>query len=155
MLFFRFFVRQLSCSGPGQAINDGIREIYDARKENGYVARPLSCEETVSAVMSLLGRHSLTNIVIDALNECDRGEREYLLDVLSLIIQDSKGFKNCASSRNNLDIIYYHEDWPNPEIAASKNKADIFTFVRSEVERYVEKKRFLYPKVPNVLRNQI
>lgn len=98
----------------------------------------------------------MTNIVIDALNECDRGEREYLLDVLSIIIQDSKGLaKNCVSSRNNLDIVYHHEDWPNLEIAASKNKADIFTFVRSEVERYVERERFLYPKVPNVLRNQI
>lgn len=106
--------------------------------------------------MSLLGRHSLTNIVIDALNECDRGEREYLLDVLSIIIQDSKGLaKNCVSSRNNLDIVYHHEDWPNLEIAASKNKRACFTFVRSELERRIEKKRLLYPEVPDVLRNQI
>ena len=98
----------------------------------------------------------MTIIVIDALNECDRGEREYLLDALSIIIQDSKGlFKNCVSSRNDLDIVYHHEDWPNLEIAASKDKAEILTFVWSELERQIERKRFLYGKVLYVLRNQI
>ena len=104
----------------------------------------------------MIERRSLTTLVIDALDECDRKEREHLLDALSKMIKDSKGLvKICVSCRDDLDIDYHLEGCPNLEVAANKNHDDIVTFVHTELGRQIERKPWLYGKVPGVLRDEI
>ena len=70
-----------------------------------------------------------TTIVIDALDECDKTSRADLLQALERIVHYSSNLvKVFMSSRNDQDIVRHLEHYPNIEITASKNQADIVNF---------------------------
>lgn len=152
----RSLVRQLSCSKPGNNIEDMTRDLYKQRSKDGFAAGPLSIEESVSTLISLTARRRYSYIIIDALDECDRREREHLLDALSQIVKESAGMvKIFISSRDDMDIVRHLAGCPNLLISAESNQEDIAAFVHSEVDKQIEKRRLLSGQVSERLRHKI
>lgn len=146
----------MSCHNAGHAIEGLTKDVYSARKGNGFAAGPLGLEESISMIVQLTRLRPRTIIVIDALDECNRQEREHLLDGLSKIVKDSSSsVKIFASSREETEIFYHLDGCPNIQIAAKQNQKDIESFVNKEVDDQIQKKRLLYGRVPDTLRQRI
>ena len=137
-------VRQLSCTEPGLPILSPIIEIYE-RKGQGFSSQGLQIEESRDLITKLIEYYPMTTIVIDALDECDPGKRELLLDTIESLLQDSSLglLKVFLSSRDDQDISCTLREYPNLDLVPSKNSADIEAFVREETHRLVKKQRLL------------
>ena len=107
-------------------------------------------------LIRLTAKRRLSHIVIDALDECNRQEREHLLDALSQIMKESTGFvKVFISSRDDMDIVRRLAGGPNVLISAKSNQDDIAAFVNVEVDNQIQKKRLLAGHVSETLRDKI
>ena len=107
-------------------------------------------------LVQLTSKRRHCHIIIDALDECIREEREHLLDALSVIMKESTGIvKVFISSRDDMDIVRNLAGGPNVLISAKNNQDDIATFVRTEVDKQIEKKRLLSGQVSEALRHKI
>ena len=107
-------------------------------------------------LVRLTTERRLSHIIIDALDECSRQEREYLLDALSQLTKESTGtVKVFISSRDDMDIVRSLAGCPNVLISAKSNQDDIATFVNLEVDNQIQKKRLLAGHVSETLRDKI
>ena len=124
--------------------------------EDGFAAGSLSLEESIPMLVRLTRERIHSYIIIDALDECDRQEREHLLDALSQIVKDSIGVvKIFISSRDDMDIVRHLAGCPNLQISAKRNQDDISAFVHIEVDKQIEKKRLLSGQVSETFRHKI
>ena len=133
-----------------------MRDLYSTRIEDGFSAGGLSLEESISILVRLTAKRRLSHIIIDALDECNRQEREHLLDALSQIMKESSGtVKVFISSRDDMDIVRSLAGGPNVLISAASNQDDIATFVNIEVDKQILMKRLLAGHVSETLRHKI
>ena len=95
--------------------------------------------------MKLIEYYPMTTIIIDALDECNAEEREKLSDAVENLLKDSSFglLKVFLSSRDDQDIACTLRDYPNVDLVASRNSADIRAFVREETNRLVKKQCLL------------
>jgi len=101
----------------------------------GFASGSLGIDESCALIIQLSEQYPLTTIVIDALDECDPGRRKTLLKTLESILQGSLGLvKLFVSSREDQDIVWRLQSYPNLELSSDKNKNDINLFVRKETE---------------------
>ena len=139
----RSLVRQMSCLRPGRALLQPVRDIYDARKKEGFAAGSLDSDECTALILRMTKHRPMTTIVIDALDECDPGQRYVLLDALSRIFTDSTGVvKLFISSRDDRDIVLHLGECPNLKIQASHNQDDIARYVNSEVSKVIHSRKW-------------
>lgn len=137
-------------------MNNLSRNAHNAWKQNAGAAGSLSLKESVSMIVQLNELAPMTFIIIDALDECNRQERQYLLDGLSKIVKDSTGtVKIFVSSREEMEILDHLDGCPNVQIGAKNNQSDIEFFVNSEVGRLIQRKKLLRGDVPPKLRQRI
>lgn len=133
-----------------------MRDLYNTRIEDDFAAGPLSLKESISMLVRLTAKRRLSHITIDALDECNRQEREHLLDALSRIMKESSGIvKVFISSRDDIDIVRSLAGGPNVLISAKSNQNDIATFVNIEVDKQIHKKLLLAGHVSETLRHKI
>ncbi len=152
----RSLVRQLACSTSDETIVEPVKKLYQSRGQNGFAAGPLSLEESTTLIIKLSQNRPLTTIIIDALDECDFSSRGHLLDALSRILQDSCSLvKILVSSRADADIVCHFSDCPNLQIEASQNQKDIEHYVNIEVDSLINRKKLLYGKIPEELKQTI
>ena len=131
-------------------------DLYNTRIEDGLAAGPLSLNESISMLIRLTAKRHLSHIIIDALDECSRQEREHLLDAFSQIMKESTGIvKIFISSRDDIDIVRSLAGGPNVLISAKSNQDDIATFVHTEVDKQIHKRRLLAGSVSETLRHKI
>ncbi|KAI4201139.1 MAG: hypothetical protein LQ350_003453 [Teloschistes chrysophthalmus] len=157
----RSLVRQMAV--PGTTITGSTapipapaRQVYDARKKDGFAAGPLTSAECVALMIQLANQRTLTTIVIDALDECDLESRAELLESLDCLVEDSAGLvKILISSRNDRAITCYLEGFPNLTINANNNQKDIARFVEHEVDTLIKSKKLLWGRVSSELRKLI
>ena len=155
----RSILKQLSCSNSGLPIRKPVAEEFHKRRkqaqDEGCEPERLSIKECERLVLALLEQNPAT-IVIDALDECDPLRRHELLETLDNLIQQSASLvKIFISSRNDNDIECWLTVSPNITIQASKNGADITSFVHSEVSKAIQNKRILRGRVSIELKDQI
>jgi len=150
-------VRQMSCLEDGSPILQPVREKYEERKKQGFQSIPPCLEESRDLIIALTAYYPLTTIVIDALDEidalgqCDEVGRTDLLEALEqIVLRSSNLVKVFVSSRNDQDIVRHLANCPNLEIEATKNQADIVSFVNSEVQRRISGNPLLLGK-PNLI----
>lgn len=80
----------------------------------------------------------MVTIIIDALDECNPGTRRHLLEALQSILRKSPTLvKIFVSSRDDQDIVYRLEKYPNLEISSRKNTNDINKFVVTETAELI------------------
>jgi hypothetical protein len=151
----------MSCLEDGSPILQPVREKYEERKKQGFQSMPLCLEESRDLIIALTAYYPLTTIVIDALDEidaldqCDEPSRTDLLEALEqIILRSSNLVKVFVSSRNDQDIVRHLANCLNLEIEATKNQADIVSFVNSEVQRRISGNPLFLGK-PNLIRSII
>lgn len=137
-------VRQLSSPNPGHALLPPIVSTYKKREMDGFASGPLRLDESCALVIQLAEQYPMTTIVIDALDECDPEKRADLLEALESILRDSTSLvKIFVSSRDDQDIVWHLQNYPNLELSSEKNKDDIALFVREETSTLIRKRKLL------------
>ncbi|KAH7372269.1 hypothetical protein BKA66DRAFT_175722 [Pyrenochaeta sp. MPI-SDFR-AT-0127] len=136
--------RQLSGLGPGGPLLSPTVKVYADKEEEAFASGSLRIEDSCSLILKLIERHSLTTIIIDAMDECDPRKRGELLNALTQILRDSSNLvKVFVSSRNDHDIVLRLKDYPNLEIESQRNSSDIAMFVKSRTRQLIQHEELL------------
>jgi hypothetical protein len=136
--------RQMSNLQPGASLLKPTVDLYNKKEAEGFVSGPLRIEESCSLIIELTEHYPMTVIAIDALDECDPGKRADLLEALEHILQKSLNLvKIFLSSRDDQDIVFHLQAYPNLEISSCRNVDDIASFVKTETNRLIRKKKLL------------
>lgn len=124
------FVRQLSTSSTGDAIQPYAVYIYEEKEKLSFASNKLKLEETQRLLLDLVNTYPQTTLILDALDECDKDTRSELVKVFDALLRDSSNpIKIFISSRPDSDIRDHFERGPNLEIQATHNQGDIASFV--------------------------
>lgn len=106
--------------------------------------------EAIDLMIELAAEQPVTNIFIDALDECDIRNQHDLIANMQRLLADAKGLiKVFISSRNDRNLVDWLSEYPNTEMAMSKTKDDIEHFVKVAVDQRVNNRpRRLLPNGP-------
>lgn len=152
----RSFVRQLSLfrDNHQDLVRSSIIQLYHEREKKGFASEKIDMNECQALFSDLMNAYPHITIVLDALDECDKGARTRFLDILnSLVLESSSSLiKILISSRPDEDIVHRFGCGPNVEIRATDNHEDIIKFVYKEIH---ESPWYLRDKVDLSLRNKI
>ena len=131
--------RQLSSPEPGKPLLKPTLDLYKQKETEGFASGLLRIEESCALIIQLIAQYPLTTIIIDALDECNPGKRCDLLKELGKILRESSGLvKIFVSSRDDYDIVFRLQRYPNLEIKSNRNSDDIAVFVKDQTERLIE-----------------
>ncbi|WQF77080.1 Putative NACHT nucleoside triphosphatase, P-loop containing nucleoside triphosphate hydrolase [Colletotrichum destructivum] len=157
------FARQLSTPvARGPLLEDAVR-VYQKREEDAFASGPLHLEESKDLIIKLLDqyKYATMTIVIDALDECAEASRGRLLELLEDLLMTSPCLlKIFVSSRDDQDIVYRLDTYPNLHLSSDRNSEDIDLFVRTETTHLIgrgellrssTRKRELRDKIVNEL----
>ncbi|GKT83832.1 ankyrin repeat protein [Colletotrichum tofieldiae] len=125
--------------GGGPLLEDAVR-VYRKREENAFASGPLNLEESKDLILQLLGRYkdATMTIVIDALDECSETSRSRLLELLQGLLKTSLCLlKIFVSSRDDQDIVYKLDGYPNLHLSSDRNSGDINLFVQTETAHLI------------------
>lgn len=137
-------VRQLSSLEPGFPLLDPVVTSYKKEETKAFPSGALRIEESCALILQLVEHYPLTTIIIDALDECDPEKRADLLENLEKLLRDSSNLiKVFISSRDDQDIVWHLQEYPQLEIASNKNRNDIEAFVRNEEKELINKRKLL------------
>lgn len=137
----RSLMRQASDLPGGPPLHQNLKHRFDNRRREGDV----SAEEASEIIVNTIEDRSITYIVLDALDECDRQRRDTLIDALKTILTQSDSLvKIFVTSRDNhQDIVWSMKGFPALCIDASRNRADIVQYVQHSVQRAINKRKLL------------
>lgn len=131
--------RQLSCLGPGLPLLQPAVDMYRMHEEEAFAAESLRLHQSRSLILELAGHYPVITIVIDAMDECNPDKRKSFLHAMEFILRESPTLiKIFVSSRNDQDIVFKLQGYPNLELSSDRNSEDIAMFVESEAKRLIE-----------------
>lgn len=154
----RAIVKQLSSLEQDSNLLKPIVDKYERAKKAGDLSEPLDLDECRDLIIQMLPSYPQTNIIIDALDECDQGTRSQLISALTAIMESAPGtnlVKIFISSRDNDDIVLKLSKLPNIRIDSSDNCQDIGAFIRSEVKNRIDNRELLRGNVSSDLRAHV
>jgi hypothetical protein len=94
--------------------------------------------------LELAESYPVVTIIIDALDECDEKTRNDLLEEMETILRRSSSLiKIFVSSRDDQDIVFKLQQYPNLELSSDRNSDDIAMFVKYETNHLVERGHLL------------
>jgi hypothetical protein len=138
-LILSSFVRQLSLSRNGDAIQHSLVQLYYQKRKTGFASGKLKIEESRDILLQLVRTYPQTTLVLDALDECHKETRTQLVDILdTLVTQSPKPVKIFISSRPDQDIKHRFGCGPNVHIKATDNRDDIAKFVNEKLNNSPE-----------------
>jgi ankyrin repeat domain-containing protein 50 len=131
----RSFLRQLSTTANDKnLLQTRLRDLHLQLRSNGSSLTRDLCK---SLILDLVNLYPRTTIILDALDECDQVEREFLVETFENLLRDAVNpVKIFISSRPDGDIKDSLQSYSNITIQASDNDDDIATFVRGEIVRH-------------------
>jgi hypothetical protein len=136
--------RQLSSLEPGKPLLKPTLDLYKKKEAEGFGFRSIQIEESCALIMQLIEQYPLATIVIDALDECNPEKRYDLLKALEKILRESSTLvKIFVSSRDDHDIVFRLQRYPNLEIKSDRNNDDIVAFVKDQTEQLIEEGKLL------------
>jgi hypothetical protein len=131
--------RQLSSPEPGKPLLEPTLDLYKKKEAEAFASGSLRIEDSCKLIIQLIEQYPLTTIVIDALDECDPEKRCDLLKSLEKILRESSALvKMFVSSRDDHDIVFRLQRYPNLEIKSDRNGNDIAAFVMDRTEQLIE-----------------
>ncbi|KAJ5395554.1 uncharacterized protein N7487_009857 [Penicillium crustosum] len=128
------FVKQLSTSPSGGAIQQALVDAYNENQRKGAASTKLSLEESESLVLALTKAYSETILILDALDETDVEDREDLMEAIDRLVYQCANLKVLISSRRDNDITRRLKLNANLSVEATDNRDDISKFVREKIE---------------------
>jgi hypothetical protein len=136
--------RQLSSLEPGKPLLKPTLDLYKKKEVEGFASGLLRMEESCTLIIQLIEQYPVTTIVIDALDECNPEKRFDLLKSLGKILRESSALvKIFVSSRDDHDIVFRLQRYPNLEIKSDRNSNDIAAFVKDRTEQLIEEGELL------------
>lgn len=136
--------RQLSNLQPEQKLLQPAVTVYKRKEAEGFASGPLQVKESRDLIVQLVELHTLSVIVIDALDECDPEKRSDLLNAFELILEESTHLVRIfISSRDDQDIVFHLGKYPNLQISSERNNEDIANFVRITSKELIRKGKLL------------
>ncbi|KAF0640975.1 hypothetical protein FPSE5266_03283 [Fusarium pseudograminearum] len=148
----RSIIRQLCAPRDNQSIESCVEHQYLRRKVKGFSSDRLVAEECKQLLMQLIAGYKSVYIVVDGLDECDRGTRHMLMDLLDeVIIKFQQTVKVYIASRTDQDLRKRYNEGTHLEVTANDNQADIEKFVLSKMEE----SEFCRTKLSRKLRDKI
>lgn len=136
--------RQLSSLEPGKPLLKPTLDLYKKKEAEGFGFGPLQIEESCALIMQLIEQYPLTTIVIDALDECNPEKRRDLLKALEKMLRESSTLvKIFISSRDDHDIVFRLQRYPNLDMKSDRNSDDIAVFVKDQTQQLVEEGELL------------
>ncbi|GAB1196399.1 hypothetical protein APSETT444_005669 [Aspergillus pseudonomiae] len=134
------FVKQLSIADDQTVIHDSLLQIYDDRRQRGFLSKDLSLEESEALLTQLISTYPKTILVLDALDESEEGSRQGLINYFCRLVDQIQNLKIFISSRRDEVIASRLETNANVGIDATDNQNDIAKFVSQKIDED-EKKR--------------
>ncbi|CZR64609.1 uncharacterized protein PAC_14507 [Phialocephala subalpina] len=133
----RTFVRQLSTiASEEELMQKNLKRFYSEQRLKASEPTMSDCK---NILLELINIYPRTTLVLDALDECEKGKRVELIEVFDyLLAHASNPLKIFISSRPDLDIKRKLRDRTNIEIQANDNHHDITKFVDSEITKHPE-----------------
>jgi len=136
--------RQLSCAGTHSHLLPPAIAAFRKREEDSFASGPLRIEESRALIIELVEYYEMTTIVIDALDECHPAKRHELLEAMEAVLQQSSRLvKIFISSRDDQDIVFRLDNYPNLELTSDRNTQDIKMFVETETDKFIKKNMLL------------
>jgi len=131
----RAFLRQLStAASDNHSIQKQLRVYYN---ETRLKASEPTMEDCKKLLLEFINVYPRTTLVLDALDECERGKRLELVEILdNLLAEASNPLKIFISSRPDGDIKEKSKSRDNIEINANDNNKDISSFIKSEIVKH-------------------
>lgn len=142
----RAIVKQLSYPKLDSGLLNPIVKKYNAAEKAGHTSEPLDLDECRDMIIDMLPSYSQTNIIIDALDECQKETRSRLISALATIMGSTPGtnlVKIFISSRDDDDIFIKLNQLPNIRINPTDNSDDIEKFVQSEINKRIDERELL------------
>jgi hypothetical protein len=111
-----------------------LRALWRERTHRGSDFGFEACREQLLESVNLYPR---TTLVLDALDKCDRGSHNRLIETIKLLLSSSESsLRVFISSRPDTDIRDRFLSRPNIEIQATDNQEDIKKFVNEEIIKH-------------------
>lgn len=118
---------------------------YKRAEVNGFASKHLSGE----ACCSIMSKYAIDRkrmiIFLDALDECQREEREKIMDALCMIVERSGGalVKFLISSRDDVSLGMLLSKYKQFEIHVeeNRNQQDIDEYVQAQVSQLIQQKK--------------
>ena len=155
----RSLLKQLAVTRRGdlkdRVLQEFQRQDEEAQLEGCGDPAPLNLADATTMIMSLL-QEDPAIIIIDALDECDPGERHKLLEALEQILSGSANLvKILVSSRDEGDLSCHLRNVPNVYIRADDNSRDIQYFIDYSVSKAISSGRLLHGNLSEAARDQV
>ncbi|RYP43646.1 hypothetical protein DL768_009821 [Monosporascus sp. mg162] len=130
--------RQLSCLQLGRPLLQPTVAAYNKHEEEGFPAESLRLQETRGLIVQLAGHYPTVTIILDALDECNPITRKDLLVTIESILRESSCLvKIFVSSRDDQDIVYKLQGYPNLELSSDRNSSDITNSIKQELRQKI------------------
>ena len=131
--------RQLSCLGPGLPLLQPTVAEYTKREKEAFAYKSLRLQESRDLILQLAKHYPVVTIIVDALDECNPPTLSKLLNAMESILKGSSSLiKILVTSRDDKEIVYKLQAYPNLELSSNRNSGDIARFVESETDSMVE-----------------
>jgi ankyrin repeat domain-containing protein 50 len=129
------YIRQLSIAAghPGE-MHKKLRALWREKTLRGSDLGFDACREQLLESVNLYPK---TTLILDALDECDPGSRDRLVETIEFLLSSAKSsLRVFISSRPDADIRDRFISRPNIEIQATDNHEDIKKFVNEEIVKH-------------------
>ncbi|RDW57470.1 hypothetical protein BP6252_13808 [Coleophoma cylindrospora] len=136
----RSFVRQLSTTiNEEHSMQTQLKQFCYQNQIKGCELSKGECKELL---LKFINIYPKTTLILDALDECETREREFLIEVFDQFVENStKLVKIFVSSRPESDIRARFQSKTNIEITTQDNYDDISRFVEGEIVKHPRWKR--------------
>lgn len=149
-------VKQLACPANGTGIHIQITDIWNAEQKDPFARKQIPADASLKLLLGILETYQTSVLILDALDECSKESRSFILkDLLSLIAKSNARVKVFISSRHSLDIEDRLRNLPHVCIEATDNAIDIENYVKTELTVRIEDGRLLRGNVSQDLRTHI
>ncbi|KAI9783442.1 MAG: hypothetical protein M1816_001366 [Peltula sp. TS41687] len=110
-------------------------QLYKQKQQSGFPQGELGAEESETILLPLVNVYPQVTIVLDALDECARDTRIWLIKLFDTLVKKSANpVKILISSRPDEDIKDRFKEGSNLEISARENQDDIAKFVVDAID---------------------
>ena len=131
-------------------------QAYRNEQKDPSARKNLPVHDCLNLLLILLEYYKDAVIVLDALDECSKESRGFILsDLLSILNKSKHPVKAFISSRHSLEIEDRLRHFPNVSIEAKDNADDIENYVESTLAKRIEDKELLRGHVSMELRQRI
>lgn len=131
--------RQLSSLDKGKPLLAETIEAFQDFQDESPDDEALIYRDIEKLINNLATYYPTITIVLDALDECDPGQRRHLLTTLQDLLTSSPTLvKIFVSSRDDQDIVYRLNGYPNLAISSTRNHEDIVRFVNTETQSLIK-----------------